>query len=85
MREVVIAGIGSTFFGRHAGVPIEALAVRAAAAALVDAGVDRERIGALYLGDSIKLLLALALSRSTSPDLLPCSNWLKPKAASCRV
>ncbi len=53
MREVVIAGIGSTFFGRHAGVPIEALAVRAAAAALVDAGVDRERIGALYLGNFI--------------------------------
>jgi acetyl-CoA acetyltransferase len=33
MRDVVIAGIGSTAFGRHAGTPIEQLAVRAAAEA----------------------------------------------------
>ena len=53
MRQVSIIGIGSTPFGRHAGTPIERLAVSAAAQALVDAGIERERIGALYLGNFI--------------------------------
>lgn len=53
MREVCIAGIGSTRFGRHAGTPIEQLAVRAAADAIGEAGIARERIGALYLGNFI--------------------------------
>jgi acetyl-CoA C-acetyltransferase len=53
MRDVVIAGIGSTPFGRHSGVPIEALAVSAAAQAIIDSGIERDRIGALYLGNFV--------------------------------
>jgi acetyl-CoA acetyltransferase len=53
MREVSIVGIGSTPFGRHAGTPIEQLAVRAAAEAIADAGIDRSRIGAVYLGNFV--------------------------------
>lgn len=80
MREVVIAGIGSTVFGRHPGVPIEALAVRAAAAALVDAGVDRERIGALYLGNFIsgplngKEVLAGIVAEQLGLPNIPCTK-----------
>ena len=48
MREVSIVGIGSTTFGRHAATPIEQLGVQAAVEALLDAGIDRSRIGALH-------------------------------------
>ncbi len=46
-RNVYVAGLGSTAFGKHAGTSIEALAVDASAQALVDAGIDRTRIGAV--------------------------------------
>ncbi len=80
MREVVVAGIGSTVFGRHAGVPIEALAVRAAAAAITDAGIDRERIGALYLGNFIsgplngKEVLAGIVGDQLGLENIPCTK-----------
>ncbi len=45
--------IGSTPCGRHSGSPIEQLGVRAALEALLDAGIDRERMGALDLGNFI--------------------------------
>ena len=80
MREVVIVGVGSTPFGRHAGTPIEQLAVHAAAEALVDAGVDRERIGALYLGNFIsgplngkEVLAGLVADQLGLPDI-PCTK-----------
>lgn len=80
MREVVIVGVGSTPFGRHAGTPIEQLAVRAAAEALVDAGVDRERIGALYLGNFIsgplngkEVLAGLVADQLGLPNI-PCTK-----------
>ena len=80
MREVCIVGIGSTPFGRHAGTPIEQLAVRAAAEALVDAGIDRERIGALYLGNFIsgplngKEVLAGIVADQLGLPNIPCTK-----------
>lgn len=80
MREVVIAGVGSTPFGRHAGTPIEQLAVRAAAAALADAGLDRERLGALYLGNFIsgplngKEVLAGLVADQLGLPQIPCTK-----------
>ena len=51
MRKAVIAGIGSTSFGRHQDRSIQSLAVEAGRAALAESGVERSRIGALYLGN----------------------------------
>lgn len=53
MRRVFVAGVGSTPFGRHPDVAIESLGVRAADAAIRESGLDRARIGALYLGNFI--------------------------------
>jgi acetyl-CoA C-acetyltransferase len=53
MREVSILGVGSTRFGRMPERSIESLAIEAAVAALNDAAVGREEIGALYLGNFI--------------------------------
>ncbi len=53
MRPVFIAGIGSTAFGRHPDTAIETLAVRAADAAIRESGIDRDEIGALYLGNFV--------------------------------
>jgi acetyl-CoA C-acetyltransferase len=80
MREVSIVGIGSTPFGRHAGTPIEQLAVRAAAEAIVDAGIDRSRIGAVYLGNFIsgplngkEVLAGLVADQLGLPNI-PCTK-----------
>ena len=51
MRKAVIAGIGSTAFGRHQERAIQSLAVEAGRAALAESGVERGQIGALYLGN----------------------------------
>ena len=53
MRDCVITGIGSTTFGRNQDRPVQSLAVEAANAALLRAGIGREEIGALYLGNFI--------------------------------
>jgi acetyl-CoA C-acetyltransferase len=53
MRQVLVAGVGSTRFGRHDGATVESLATEAAAAALVDAAIDRGQVGALYLGNFV--------------------------------
>ena len=47
MRRVFVAGIGSTAFGRHSGTDIEALAIKAADAAIRESGVSRKEVGAL--------------------------------------
>lgn len=80
MREVSIAGVGSTPFGRLDGAPIEQVAVRAAAAALVDAGIDRARIGAVYLGNFIsgplngkEVLAGLVADQLGLPNV-PCTK-----------
>ncbi len=80
MRKVLIAGIGSTAFGRHAGTPIEQLGVAAAAEALLDAGIDRARIGALYLGNFIsgplngKEVLAGIVADQLGLPNIPCTK-----------
>jgi acetyl-CoA C-acetyltransferase len=48
MRPVFVAGIGSTRFGKHPQTTIESLAVDAGAQALVQSGIERSRIGAVY-------------------------------------
>ncbi|MFM7611901.1 MAG: thiolase C-terminal domain-containing protein [Alphaproteobacteria bacterium] len=80
MRQVSILGIGSTTFGRHAGTPIEALAVQAAAQALADADVARDEIGALYLGNFIsgplngqEVLAGMVADRLGLPNI-PCTK-----------
>jgi acetyl-CoA C-acetyltransferase len=80
MRQVSILGIGSTSFGRHAGTPIEALAVQAAAQALADADVARDEIGALYLGNFIsgplngqEVLAGMVADRLGLPNI-PCTK-----------
>jgi acetyl-CoA C-acetyltransferase len=80
MRQVSILGIGSTSFGRHAGTPIEALAVQAAMQALADADVARDEIGALYLGNFIsgplngqEVLAGMVADRLGLPNI-PCTK-----------
>ena len=53
MRDVLVAGIGSTPFGRHKEAEIQALAIRAADAAIRDSGLARSEVGALYLGNFV--------------------------------
>ncbi len=80
MREVSIVGIGSTPFGRHPTIPIEQLGVQAAVQALVDSGIDRSRIGALYLGNFIsgplngKEVLAGIVADQLGLQNIPCTK-----------
>lgn len=53
MREVLVAGIGSTPFGRHKETDIQTLAIRAADAAIRESGLARSEVGALYLGNFV--------------------------------
>ena len=57
MRDVSILGVGSTRFGRHDEAAIDDLAAGAARDALADAGIEPERIGALYLGNFVAGML----------------------------
>ena len=80
MRDVYVAGIGSTSFGKHVATPIESLAVEAAARALVESGVDRADIGALYLGNFIsgplngKEVLAGIVGERLGLRNIPCTK-----------
>jgi acetyl-CoA C-acetyltransferase len=80
MRDVFVAGIGSTSFGKHVATPIESLAVDAAARAIVESGIDRERIGALYLGNFIsgplngKEVLAGIVGERLGLGNIPCTK-----------
>jgi acetyl-CoA C-acetyltransferase len=80
MRQVSILGIGSTSFGRHIGIPIETLAVQAAVQSLADAGVAREEVGSLYLGNFIsgplngqEVLAGIVADRLGLPNI-PCTK-----------
>jgi acetyl-CoA C-acetyltransferase len=53
MAEVHIAGVGSTPFGRHPGRALPDLAVEAARAAIGDAGIPLESIGAVFVGNFV--------------------------------
>lgn len=80
MRNVYVAGIGSTTFGKHVATPIETLAVQAAASALIEAGIEREEIGALYLGNFIsgplngKEVLAGIVGSRLGLGNIPCTK-----------
>ena len=58
MRDVSIAGVGSTSFGKLPDRGIVELATQACRAALDDSGIPRERVQALYLGNFIGERLA---------------------------
>ena len=58
MRDVSIAGIGSTPFGKLPDQGIVELATEACRAALDDSGIPRDRVQALYLGNFIGERLA---------------------------
>ena len=81
MREVYVAGVGSTSFGKHPDVSIEGLAANAAAQAILESGVDRSRIGALYLGNFIsgplngkEVLAGIVAERVGLPGNIPCTK-----------
>lgn len=80
MRKVLVAGIGSTQFGRHPDVAIESLAVRAADAAIRETGLDRSRIGAVYLGNFVagplveQEVLAGLVADGLSLGQVPCTK-----------
>jgi acetyl-CoA C-acetyltransferase len=80
MRNVLVAGIGSTTFGRHTEVDIQVLAARAADAAIKDSGLSRDAVGALYLGNFIsgpltgQEVLAGLVADSLGLPQIPCSK-----------
>ena len=53
MRDVSIVGIGRTPVGEHWDTSLRELAVEAAQEAMVDAGLERDRIDALYVGNAL--------------------------------
>jgi acetyl-CoA C-acetyltransferase len=54
---VSIAGVGSTSFGRHDGRTPQDLGIMAARDAILDAGIDRGDIDAVYLGNFVSGVL----------------------------
>ena len=53
MKNLSVVGIGSTVFGQHKCTSITGLAKKAASDAILDAGIDKGRIGALYVGNFV--------------------------------
>ena len=80
MRDVSIIGVGSTRFGRHGEAAIDDLAASAARDALTDAGIEPERIGALYLGNFVagmltgQEVLAGLVGEAIGLDGVPCTK-----------
>jgi acetyl-CoA C-acetyltransferase len=81
MRPVYVSGIGSTPFGRHRDVAIESMAAQAAMQAIVQSGVARDQIGALYLGNFIsgpltgkEVLAGIVADRLGLPGNIPCTK-----------
>ena len=58
MRPVVIAGVGSTPFGKLPGQDIVSLTVDACRAAIADTAIARDRVEAIYLGNFVGERLA---------------------------
>ena len=80
MRNVFVLGIGSTSFGMHPDHRIEQLAERAAIDAIADSGIERDRIGALYLGNFVsgvlngqEILAGLVADNLGLPNI-PCTK-----------
>ena len=80
MRDISILGVGSTRFGRHGEEAIDDLAASAARDALADAGIEPERIGALYLGNFVagmltgQEVLAGLVGEAIGLDGVPCTK-----------
>ena len=53
MKNLSVIGIGSTTFGQHKATSVIELAKKAASEAILDAGIDKTRIGALYVGNFV--------------------------------
>jgi acetyl-CoA C-acetyltransferase len=53
VRDVHIAGVGSTPFGKHPGRPLPDLATEAARLALDDSGIPLESVGAVFVGNFV--------------------------------
>jgi acetyl-CoA C-acetyltransferase len=53
MRNVHIAGVGSTVFGAHPDRSLQSLALEAAAAALADSRIPAAKIGCLFVGNFV--------------------------------
>lgn len=53
MRRVAVTGVGMTLFGKQPERTLEDLGREAIVAALLDAGVEYERIGAAYCGNAL--------------------------------
>lgn len=58
MREVFVAGVGMTPFGRHLDATVGTLAEEAAAAALDDAGATSEDVGMVVFSNAVGGLLS---------------------------
>jgi len=81
MRPVYISGIGSTTFGRHRHESIESLAVQASAQAIAEAGIERDQLGVLYLGNFIsgplngkEVLAGIVADRLGLPGNIACTK-----------
>ncbi len=80
MRDVSIIGIGTTTFGKHRERTISALALEAGLKAIEDAGIDKKKIEALYLGNyaSEALVgqgsLAAIVGRNLGLGQIPCTR-----------
>ncbi len=80
MRDVSIAGVGSTSFGKLEDYDIVALATEACRAALADSGIPRERVQALYIGNFIgeriadQGVLAPIVARRLGLDGIPATK-----------
>lgn len=80
MQDVVIAGVGSTRFGRHEGVGPLPLALQAARQAILESGLERDRIGAVYLGNFVggvltgQEVLAGLLADALGLPQVPCTK-----------
>src|SRR4026207_513154 len=80
MRDVAITGVGSTAFGKHDGRGLESLAVEAATNAPKHCGVEREALGALYLGNFIagplsgQEVLAGIVADELGLENMPCTK-----------
>jgi acetyl-CoA acetyltransferase len=51
VRDIEIAGVGMTAFGKHEDRTLESLGAEAVRAALADAGIDGDRLDAAYVGN----------------------------------
>jgi acetyl-CoA C-acetyltransferase len=80
MGNASIVGIGSTAFGRQEDRDIVSLAVEAAEAAILESGIDRARIGAVYLGNFIagpltgQEVLAGLVADNLGLENVPCTK-----------